>query len=58
MFWDNFIPRYGGLRDDSQTGKGRLRRAVSELTLNKLMRPRYRVVKYTGVLELISFITD
>jgi len=22
-FWDNFIPRYGGLRDDSQTGKGR-----------------------------------
>ena len=21
-FWDNFIPRYGGPRDDSQTGKG------------------------------------
>ena len=23
MFWDNFIPRYGGSKDDSQTGKGR-----------------------------------
>ena len=22
-FWDNFIPRYGGSKDDSQTGKGR-----------------------------------
>ena len=57
-FWDNFIPRYGGSIYDSQTGKGRLRRAVSDLTLNKLMRPGDRVVEYTGVLGSLSFIMD
>jgi len=38
-FWDNFMARYGGPRDDSPTEKGRLRQAVSDLTLVKLMRP-------------------
>jgi len=57
-FWDNFIVRYGGPRDDSQTENVRLCQTVSDLTLNKLMRPGDRVVEYTGVLGSLSFIKN
>ena len=55
-FWDNFIPRDGGPRDDGQTGKYRLRRAVSDLTLDKLMWPGDQIVEYTNVLRQLSSI--